>query len=137
MEEQTNVLDQIDLMARQTEMMRLAQIRDKLDREYVNAYKLFGRRDLPDGLVVIERKTKYLKDGGQKPVYYRCVVGHHKTVGGMMAHIISAPSEEWPEEPTWQVDKWARCRWNYPDGELWTRKEPEYDYSVRWKDEGD
>ena len=133
MEEQISILEDIDRRTRQTEKMEEARIRDKLDREYVNTCKMFGHSPdrLPDGLVVIEQATKYLQDR-QKTVYYRCVVGHHKTVSGMMAHLISAPDEEWPEEPTWQYDKWNKCRWSYPHCMLWTRKEQEYDHETKW-----
>ena len=136
MTEQISILEEIDMRTQQTEKIELARIMGKLESEYVHSAELFGRNpdSLPDGLVVIERKTKYLQNG-QKPVFYRCVIGHHKTVSGMMAHIISAPNNEWPEVPTWQYDNRYKCQWAYPDGEMWTRKEPEYDYTVKWQEE--
>ena len=133
MAEQISILEEIDLRTRQTEKMEEARIRDRLDREYVNTCEMFGHSPdrLPDGLVVIEQATKYLQNR-QKTVYYRCVVGHHKTVSGMMAHLISAPDEDWPEVPSWQYDKWHKCQWSYPHWALWTRKEPEYDNEIKW-----
>ena len=136
MTEQVSLIGEIDARLKQTEKMEQARIQDKLEREYVNTCDMFGVHvdSLPDGLVVIEQATKY-QQNGQKTVYYRCVTGHHKTVGGMMVHLISAPNEEWPEVPTWQYDKWHKCQWAYPTWRLWTRKEPEYDHTVRWENE--
>ena len=135
--EQTSLLGEIDARMEYTEKLARARIADKLEKEYMRTGDLFGWNpdSLPDGLVVIERSTRYLQHGEQKEVYYRCVVGHHHAVGGMMAHMISAPNEEWPEEPTWMYSKEHGCRWNYPTGQLWTRKEPEYDSGVKWADE--
>ena len=124
---QITMLDDIDRLDETHYRMKVAEIRGKLETEY-RQMKL--REEAPDGLVVIEEHTRYLRDNVQRRVFYRLVVGHHMTVGGMMMHLISAPSEEWPDEPSWQP--WHGCKWNYPSGPMWTRNEPEYEPEVKW-----
>lgn len=124
--EQITILDEIDQRNKMTQRMQLAEIREKLKNEYVSARDKFSCNvdNLPDGLVVIAEVTKY-ETTGQQRHFYRCVIGHHRTVSGLMAHIISEPDEEWPDEPSWQYDKQNKCKWIYPVMQMWCKKEPE------------
>ena len=127
-DDQLSMMEEIDAYEEQACIRKLAEIRHKLQIYYTNP-EYIGFQDLPDGLVVINEKSKY-KGSLIRTVFYRCVVDHHMAVGGLMMHLISAPNEEWPEEPTWQPSHGTR--WTYPDGRLYTKKEPEYDHSIRW-----
>ena len=127
---QITMLGDIDQMDRLHYEMRVAEIRGKLEKEY---HQMKRGEEAPDGLVVIEERTRYMASGAQRSVFYRMVVGHHRTVGGMMMHLISTPSEEWPDEPNWQP--WHGCKWDYPSGPMWAGNEPEYEPEVKWNDQ--
>ena len=131
--QQMTVLDTIDRENRMTARMRVEQIREKLKNDYVNVREKYGLNDdlLPDGLIVIEEKTIYTPRG-QERHFYRCVVGHHLTVSGMATHLISMPDEEWPDEPTWHYDERHKCKWTYPDRNIWCRKDAEIVDEVPW-----
>ena len=129
---QTTMLDDIDRMDEMTYRMHLAQIRDKLEKEY-RYVKAYPEKEQA-GTVVINQRARYMKDHRQRVVYYRCVVGYHRTVSGPMMHIISAPNEEWPEVPPWAYDRQNECQWIYPDGPMWTRIEPEMQPEVKWNE---
>ena len=126
-QEQISILGDIDQRNKMAERMRLAEIREKLKTEYMSVKDKFhcNMDNLPDGLVVIAEQTRYETDG-QRQAFYRCVIGHHRTVSGLMAHIISQPDEEWAEVPKWQYDKQNKCQWIYPVMQMYCRKEPEY-----------
>lgn len=126
--EQISIIDEIDQRSKMTERMKLEQIREKLKTEYVDVREIYGNivDNLPDGLVVIVALTKY-ETTGQRIAFYRCVIGHHRTVCGPMAHIISKPDEEWAEVPSWQYDNRHNCQWIYPERQMWCKKEPEFD----------
>ena len=110
-----------------------ALIREKLESLYTDTKAHFGYldRDLPDGLVVIvSMVARTQKSDDYRVRRFRTVVGHHFGVSGDMIHLISCPNEEWPEEPVWQP--FHGCRWIYPEGQLWTRKEPEFEPDIQW-----
>ena len=125
--QQMTVLDTIDKANRMTERMRVEQIREKLKNEYVSVREKFGVNVdwLTDGLIVVEERTTY-SARGQERHFYRCVVGHHMTVSGMATHLISMPDEEWPDEPKWSYDERHKCKWTYPDRNIWCKKIAEY-----------
>ena len=131
--DQLDLLGEIDAWLAFSEKMKEAAVLDRLRNGYIRASELFGHNvdNFPDGLVVIQQTTRYLAEG-QKQRFYRCVIGHHRTVAGRAAHIISAPDEEWPDVPAWSWDNRHGCQWTYPTGiNLWITKEPVYD-SVKW-----
>lgn len=128
---QMSLIEEIDRRDEMTYKMRLAEIRDKLEKEY-RYVKAFPEKE-PAGLVVINQRTRYMKDHRQRLVYFRCVIGYHRTVSGPMMHITSAPNEEWPEIPPWGYDAVNKCQWIYPDGPMWTRIEPEMQPEVDWE----
>lgn len=133
--EQTSLLDEIDRREATKREMELAKIRQKLEAEYIHPREKYGTGNpdaLPDGLVVIAGMTTYGANGTNRH-YYRCVVGHHRTVAGPMAHIISAPNAEWPDVPMWQASH--GCQWIYPNHELWMRKEEEWQPDIRWTED--
>ena len=127
MEEQMNMLPEIDYHEKMTERMRVAQIRDKLDKEYTRPYLLYGYNpdNMPNGLVVIIETEL-----DRKRHFYRCVIGYHRTVSGLMAHIISEPNEEWDDKPLWHYDTERKIQWTYPGGynhQIYCHKEPQFE----------
>lgn len=136
-EGQIDLMEDVDRYEQAAREREAARIKEKLRTEYANTYEQVGHRvdDLPDGLVVITEGTRY--NGRRCEIhYYRAVVGHHRTVSGPMAHIISAPNREWPDVPPWMEDDTHKCQWIYPHGAMWTRKEPEYQPEIKWAEEG-
>jgi hypothetical protein len=121
MTNQISMLDQIDLMERAKKQHEDAQIQAKLEAGY-SRLKNWGT-DTEAGTVVIYPLDKFETSGYQRH-FYRCVVGYHRTVSGLMMHLISVPDEEWPDVPTWQPEKDGK-RWTYPMREMWVKNEPE------------
>ena len=127
MKGQMSLLPEIDYHEEMTERMRVAQIRDKLEREYIRPHVLYGHSpdSMPDGLVVIVETEL-----NRKKHFYRCVVGFHHTVSGLMAHLISMPDEEWDDKPVWQIDREKGIQWIYPGGQnhqIYCNKEPKFE----------
>ena len=71
----------------------------------------------PAGLVVI-CEQKLTRDNENQTHFYRAVLGYHRTVGGMEAHIVSVPNEEWPDVPPWGKAHGTDMRWIYPQGSM-------------------
>lgn len=137
-DDQMSVLEEIDVYEERAYERKLAQIRTKLESDYMRPADRYGRIDnqIPDGLVVIMcTQGKTQQSNKYRTRYFRCVAEHHMAVGGLMLHLISAPNEEWPDEPVWQA--WHGCRWIYPEGGIWTRKEPEMAPEIGWGECGD
>ena len=128
---QENFLAEVDYHERQRAERDRARMRERLERDFV-PFRCRVIDDMPDDLVLIIHNRNSSGDH-----YYRVCVGHHKTVGGIMAHLVSRPNEAWPERPPWQ--EFDGVQWIYPSGhgyEAWAGKEPEYqkgggNYDVR------
>ena len=71
--------------------------------------------------IVLERKHfDYKKGNPLDSTYYRTIVGEHKTVSGMMFHLVNEPNVEFPEIAPWYG------RWVYAGNglteQMWRRK---------------
>ena len=131
--EQITMMEMLDPYEREKRIQQENFYRAKLETLYMKVNDRYGfhHKDMPDGLVVIQPMSRWINDEYEMH-WYRCVVGHHDTISGTDVHIISAPNEEWPDEPLWQPHHGVR--WIYPEGTLWTRTEPEMDPKVRWNE---
>lgn len=58
---------------------------------------------LEDGqTVIVERMRFDYKTGAPgDSVYYRAIVGHHKTVSGLSAHLVNEPDAAFPQFAPW------------------------------------
>ena len=55
-----------------------------------------------EDVIILERKHFKMKTGEPVPsTFYRCVVGEHKTVSGMMKHLVNEPDFDWPQIAEW------------------------------------
>ena len=130
---QLDMMDVVDRYEQDKHERDLSFIRAKLETFYMRPQDRYGvhDRDIQDGqVVIVVNQGRTQKDDHYWVRHFRCVVGHHNAVGGVMMHLISAPNEEWPDEPVWQA--WHGCRWIYPDGGMWIRKEPEFEPEIGW-----
>ena len=136
---QMDLLEDVDRYEQAEHERKVAFLRDKLAVFYMRPEDRYGciERSIPDGQVVIlgTSNARTQKSDKYRTRFFRCVAGHHSAVGGDMLHLISAPNEEWPDEPVWQP--WHGCRWIYPEGTLWIRKEPEFEPEIGWGDCGE
>ena len=85
-------------------------------------YEAVNTNNLNTGDVILLERKHFEKKTG-KPVqstFYRCVVGEHKTVSGMMKHLVNEPDFDWP-----QIAEWAN-EWVYAgnDGvhQMWKKE---------------
>ena len=89
----------------------------------MEGYRNVKSPELNDGQeVIVEiRHWDYKTGAPVESDYYRTIVGHHRTVAGMMAHLVAEPTVEWPQIPPWQ------SRWIYAgnDGQMqmWVKEE--------------
>lgn len=130
---QINMMDDVDRYEQDQHDRELAFIQTKLETYYMKPADRYGahHKSITDGQVVIMcMQARTQRDDHYWVRYFRCVAEHHMAVGGMMLHLISAPNDEWPDEPVWQA--WHGCRWIYPEGGLWIRKEPEFEKEIGW-----
>ena len=105
MNNQISMLDMVDRYHEQ-------QIREKLKGWERPKFKE------PAGLVVI-CEQKLFRDGAYKNHFYRAVLGYHRTVGGMEAHLVHQPNEEWPDRAPWGTGlPPLRVQWIYPSGSM-------------------
>ena len=82
----------------------------------MEGYKTVRAIDLHVGdIVIYERKHfDYKKGFPLESTFYRTIVGEHKTVSGMMFHLVNEPNLEFPQIAPWQG------RWTYAEnGEIW------------------
>ena len=70
----------------------------------MEGYRRVNANELVDGQeVIVETKHYEYKRGYPvESTYYRAIVGHHKTVSGVMAHLTNEPNVEWPSFAPWQ-----------------------------------
>ena len=122
MEEQMTMLDDIDQDKRMRNRMDEARIKDKLEKDY---HMVSSIDEGLDGVVAIVQMTTYGAADGRPRHYYRVVIGYHNTVAGLEMHIISMPNEEWPDVPTWMMDKERGFQWIYAIRNMYTKNEPE------------
>ena len=133
-QQQMDMMDEISRYEQAEYERKDAMIQAKLEGSYVDTRERYGylNSDMPDGLVVIVTQSARTQASDHYLLRrFRTVVGHHSTVGGPGVHLISCPNEEWPDEPVWQASH--GCRWTWPSGTLWTRKEPEFEPEVKWR----
>lgn len=58
---------------------------------------------LADGTEVIVERKNWNKSGyPMESDFYRAIIGHHMTVGGLMADMTAEPNFEFPKIPPWQ-----------------------------------
>lgn len=69
--------------------------------------------DLADGTEVIAQTLHWNAKGYPKPsVFYRAIIGHHKTVSGIMADLTAEPNFRFPDFPPWQGKIYASNSYN-------------------------
>lgn len=114
----TAMLEDVDRYTLAREKAEEEQVLAKLRKEYreVPVRELYMRK-LEEGTVLIIRQELY-RNNHYTAHFYRTVLGYHRTVSGMEAHLVWEGSEEWPDEPPWQtgIDDRKDKRWKYPNG---------------------
>ena len=71
--------------------------------------------------IIMERKRfDYKKGFPIESVYYRTIVGRHKTVGGMMFDLTNEPNLEFPDFAPW-YSKWIYAG-NSGVDQMWRKK---------------
>ena len=83
------------------EKERTDRIVDRLDNKYGRAdRRKLWNNGYPEGSVVIIGQHVF-RNGNYTLHFYRAVLGYHRTVSGMAAHLVEQQTEEWPDVPPW------------------------------------
>lgn len=90
--------------------------------KFYDDYEPINGSDLEDGQeIIVEHKRWDYKSGYPvESLFYRAIVGHHKTVSGDMFHLVNEPDVNFPLIAPWQ-SRWIYAG-NNGNTQMWRRK---------------